>query len=343
MLDRLFPPSPTNSSSKSAATTAGRPPRPPGAPRAAPADDAPASRSDDDTDLAVVAASLRASLAAPATVSAAAASSSTSSGEKTDGTEKDDDLTLGADDGAAARRRRRAVPGDLPAPPIWAPDSARLGLPSRRADGSDSVGVDAAPAGVSRQRALLLARAASAPGAGLAGRARATSLDPAVAARQARRAAGLTVAQHRRALAASGSRSDRGTRPWGDPLPTRSLAADPALKAELRVLHLRSAMDPRRFYRAMDSSKFPERFDVGRVIAGADDRFSGAMTRREQRASLVDEILGDAAVTAYRRRKVADLQAEAERFQGSSKKRARGRGGGRDLARDRAKPRRPRH
>ena len=50
---------------------------------------------------------------------------------------------------------------------------------------------------------------------------------------------------------------------------------DDKLKRDLRLLRLRSAMDPKRFYKSADGTKFPKHFQVGTVVAGPNEFYSG--------------------------------------------------------------------
>ena len=47
------------------------------------------------------------------------------------------------------------------------------------------------------------------------------------------------------------------------------------VKRDLRLLHLRSALDPKRFYKGFDQTKFPKYFQLGTVVEGAADFYSG--------------------------------------------------------------------
>lgn len=47
------------------------------------------------------------------------------------------------------------------------------------------------------------------------------------------------------------------------------------VKRDLRLLHLRSALDPKRFYKGFDQTKFPKYFQLGTVVEGAAEFYSG--------------------------------------------------------------------
>lgn len=62
-------------------------------------------------------------------------------------------------------------------------------------------------------------------------------------------------------------------------LPATQITDD--VKRDLRLLHLRSALDPKRFYKGFDQTKFPKYFQLGSVVEGAADFYSGLPLHRE--------------------------------------------------------------
>ena len=48
------------------------------------------------------------------------------------------------------------------------------------------------------------------------------------------------------------------------------------------MLRLRGAFDPKRFYKSVDNSKFPKYFQMGTVVEGPTDYYSGAGTFRNE-------------------------------------------------------------
>ncbi len=58
------------------------------------------------------------------------------------------------------------------------------------------------------------------------------------------------------------------------------------VKRELRLLRLRGAMDPKRFYKSFDQSKFPKYFQFGTVVEGPADFYAGALLGQPLLASL---------------------------------------------------------
>lgn len=84
----------------------------------------------------------------------------------------------------------------------------------------------------------------------------------------------------------------------------------PQLKNDLRLLRMRNALDPAHHYKANDSSKPPRYFQVGRVVADSADFYSARIPRRQQKQTLVDELLANQQFEKYHRKKYLELQAK---------------------------------
>ena len=87
----------------------------------------------------------------------------------------------------------------------------------------------------------------------------------------------------------------------------------PEVKRDFRILRLRGVMDPKRFYKGSDESKIPKRFQWGTVIEGPTEFYSSRMTKKERKQTFTQEIMGDSAITTYRKRKFKDMQKEAQK------------------------------
>ncbi|KAH7293759.1 hypothetical protein KP509_28G041200 [Ceratopteris richardii] len=86
----------------------------------------------------------------------------------------------------------------------------------------------------------------------------------------------------------------------------------PELKQELQLVKLRGVLDPKRHYKAEDSRGLPQYFQVGTVVGGPADFYSGRLTKREQKASLASELLADSSLSAYRKRKYLEIQDQKQ-------------------------------
>lgn len=61
----------------------------------------------------------------------------------------------------------------------------------------------------------------------------------------------------------------------------------------LQLVQWRGVLDRSRNYKRPDSDAPPRHFALGRVVAPAADFYSGRLTKRERRATLVEELLAD--------------------------------------------------
>ena len=93
----------------------------------------------------------------------------------------------------------------------------------------------------------------------------------------------------------------------------------PELKNSLRALQMRNYLDPKRFYKANDSSKLPKFFQIGTVVEGMGEYKSARLKRHERQQSFMDEILADKDAKRYTKRVFSEIQAVKQ----ASGKRAR--------------------
>ena len=69
------------------------------------------------------------------------------------------------------------------------------------------------------------------------------------------------------------------------------------LKRELLLLKMRGALDPKRFYRSADNGKeLPKYFQIGTIVAGAEDGAANRLSKRERKGSIMQEMLSDATI-----------------------------------------------
>lgn len=104
---------------------------------------------------------------------------------------------------------------------------------------------------------------------------------------------------------------DTAGRRWFD-LPATPIT--PEVKTDLRLLALRGAFDPKRFYRKPDATKFPKYFQMGTVVEGPADFYSGRMTKAERKQTLTEELLSDSRLVDTHKRRFGRLQAERSKF-----------------------------
>ncbi|KAJ3134089.1 hypothetical protein HK101_004391 [Irineochytrium annulatum] len=91
----------------------------------------------------------------------------------------------------------------------------------------------------------------------------------------------------------------------------------PDVLRSLHVIRSRAALDPKRHYRKQDKKApaVPKFFQLGELVNGAADHYSGRLTRRERRQGIVEELLADQGTRTYLKEKMNKLQrARAERY-----------------------------
>ncbi|KAK4881049.1 hypothetical protein RN001_004368 [Aquatica leii] len=88
-------------------------------------------------------------------------------------------------------------------------------------------------------------------------------------------------------------------------LPATEVTND--VKRELQVLQMRSALDPKRFYKKNDLKVLPKYFQIGKVIDSHLDYYNGRLTKKERKKTLVDELLTDAEFNKYNKRKYKEI------------------------------------
>ncbi|BFZ53281.1 dTDP-fucopyranose mutase [Savitreella phatthalungensis] len=84
------------------------------------------------------------------------------------------------------------------------------------------------------------------------------------------------------------------------------------LKRDLQLLKMRNVIDPKRFYRkeAGQVKDLPETFEVGTVIADSTDPDSLKQTRKQQKRTIVEELLADTNRRAYLKRKAVEIDTQ---------------------------------
>ena len=85
----------------------------------------------------------------------------------------------------------------------------------------------------------------------------------------------------------------------------------PELKRDLQVLQMRSVLDPKRHYKkdqVRKKSGDPQYLQIGTVIEGPTEFFSGRIPNRERRKTLMHEVLADAETRDRFKKKYNELQ-----------------------------------
>ncbi|KAL4539364.1 hypothetical protein Ndes2437B_g02255 [Nannochloris sp. 'desiccata'] len=106
------------------------------------------------------------------------------------------------------------------------------------------------------------------------------------------------------------SAPDTAGKSWYD-LPATTITDE--VKNDLRVLRLRSALDPKTFYKKFDTTKFPKYFQFGTVVEGAAEFYSSRLARKQRKRTFTEEIMADSHLTEVRKKRYTKMQDEAAR------------------------------
>ena len=101
----------------------------------------------------------------------------------------------------------------------------------------------------------------------------------------------------------------------------------PELEREVQVLQLKAFMHRKRFFKRGANRTTPEYFEMGTIIEGPTEFHSGRLTRKERKSSMVDEVLADAEIKQYTKRRYLEIQKQSaaggKNFVKEKKKKAR--------------------
>uniref|UniRef100_A0A0N5C9C8 Fcf2 domain-containing protein n=1 Tax=Strongyloides papillosus TaxID=174720 RepID=A0A0N5C9C8_STREA len=65
------------------------------------------------------------------------------------------------------------------------------------------------------------------------------------------------------------------------------------IKRDLEVIQMRGALDPKAHYKKNSSNELPKHFQIGTVIETKADFYSGRLTNKERKRTIVDELLAE--------------------------------------------------
>ncbi|KAF5307351.1 hypothetical protein FQR65_LT07068 [Abscondita terminalis] len=115
--------------------------------------------------------------------------------------------------------------------------------------------------------------------------------------------------KHRRLLRKKEAAKSKGKKWYG--LPATEITKE--IKQDLQVLRMRSALDPKRFYKKNDLKVLPKYFQIGKVIDSPLDYYNGRLTQKERKKTLVDELLADAEFNTYNKRKYKEIITDKQK------------------------------
>ncbi|XP_066499847.1 deoxynucleotidyltransferase terminal-interacting protein 2 [Hoplias malabaricus] len=82
------------------------------------------------------------------------------------------------------------------------------------------------------------------------------------------------------------------------------------LRNDLKALKMRSAMDPKRFYKKNDREGFPKYFQVGTVVDNPADFYHSRIPKKQRKRTIVEELLSDAEFRSFNKRKYHEIMTE---------------------------------
>ncbi|KAJ8376457.1 hypothetical protein SKAU_G00070370 [Synaphobranchus kaupii] len=82
------------------------------------------------------------------------------------------------------------------------------------------------------------------------------------------------------------------------------------LTNDLKVLKMRAAMDPKRFYKKNDRDGFPKYFQVGTVVDSPVDFYHSRIPKKQRKRTMVEELLADAEFRNYNKKKYKQIMTE---------------------------------
>ncbi|XP_053988206.1 deoxynucleotidyltransferase terminal-interacting protein 2 [Hylaeus anthracinus] len=97
----------------------------------------------------------------------------------------------------------------------------------------------------------------------------------------------------------------------------------PEIRRDLQVLQMRSALDPKHFYKKNDLKVLPKYFQIGKVVDSPLDYYSSRLTKKERKATIVDELMADAEFSKYNKRKYKQIIDEKKKLRYKAHKHAK--------------------
>lgn len=95
-----------------------------------------------------------------------------------------------------------------------------------------------------------------------------------------------------------------------------------SFKTDLALIRNRNYLDPKKFYKSSDSFQ-GKVLQLGTVIEGPSEYYSSRLVKKERRQNFTEEVMADAGVASYAKRKFGELQIEKQRRRGGGGKKGR--------------------
>jgi len=84
---------------------------------------------------------------------------------------------------------------------------------------------------------------------------------------------------------------------------------DPA-RMDMELIRMRGVLDPKRFYKGQDRKATPKFFQMGTVVDEGTDYYASRLTKKQRKATLVEELMADANIRQYNKKKYTELQTK---------------------------------
>jgi len=88
----------------------------------------------------------------------------------------------------------------------------------------------------------------------------------------------------------------------------RAPDADDPARADMELIRMRDVLDPKRFYKNHDRKAAPKYFQMGTVVDEGTEFYGSRLTKKQRKNTLVEELMADANVRQYNKKKYAELQ-----------------------------------
>lgn len=97
----------------------------------------------------------------------------------------------------------------------------------------------------------------------------------------------------------------------------------PEVRRDLQVIRMRSVLDPKHFYKKNDLKTIPKYFQIGKVMDSHLDYYSGRITKKERKRTIVDELMADAEFSKFNKRKYKEIIDEKKKLHYKAHRHAR--------------------
>lgn len=83
---------------------------------------------------------------------------------------------------------------------------------------------------------------------------------------------------------------------------------DDPVRKDFELIQMRGVLDPKRFYKHQDRKAVPKYFQMGTVMDEGTDFYGSRLTKKQRKSTLVEELMADANIRKYNKKKYAELQ-----------------------------------